>query len=153
MIVASNAARGTSNKALIKKVIGLVVVVAVCVVVVVIVSNVLKTFGDSDDDSQEERKFEGESLFKTNLRSKCLTTNTSELFLYHQSPCHSCHGSEEARLGTSSLLKFASSFARQNAYSSVLHMIDNKPVNNSLHCQKKLTCHFFPLQSSCPDKQ
>lgn len=84
MIVASNAARGTSNKALIKKVIGLVVVVAVCVVVVIVVSNVLKTFGDSDDDSQEGRKFEGES-FKANLRSNCFTTNTSELFLNHQS--------------------------------------------------------------------
>lgn len=85
MIVAFNAARGTSNKALIKKVIGLVVVVAVCVVVVIVVSNVLKTFGDSDDDSQEGRKFEGESLFKANLKSNCFTTNTSELFLYHQS--------------------------------------------------------------------
>lgn len=143
MIVASNAARGTSNKALIKKVIGLVVVVAVCVVVVIVVSNVLKTFGDSDDDSQEGRKFEGESLFKANLKSNCFTTNTSELFLYHQSSLP-FHGSEEARLGTSSLLKFASSFARQNAYSSVLHMIDNKPVNNSLHCQKKTNLPFFP---------
>ena len=72
MIVASNEARGTSNKALIKKVIGLVVVVAVCVVVVVIVSNVLKTFGDSDDDSQEERKFEGESLQKKSLQKSTI---------------------------------------------------------------------------------
>lgn len=26
-------------------------------------------------------------------------------------------------------------------------MIDNKPVNNSLHCQKKLTCHFSPCKA------
>ena len=72
MIVASNAARGTSNKALIKKVIGLVVVVAVCVVVVIVVLNVLKTFGDSDEDSQEEKKLGGESLEKKSLQKSTI---------------------------------------------------------------------------------
>ena len=149
MIVASNAAGGTSNKALIKKVIGLVVVVAVCVVVVVVVLNVLKTFGDSDDDSQEERKFEGESLqkrkstkvnylFTANVRSNCLTTNTSELFLYHQSS-RPLGAKERATLGTSSLLMFLSALAHQNSDSNVPHMIDNKAVHDHLEQFPSLT--------------
>lgn len=53
------AASSASNKALIKKVVGLIVVVAVCVTVIVIVLNVLKTFGDSSDDSKGETNYEG----------------------------------------------------------------------------------------------
>lgn len=51
--------RASNNKALIKKVVGLIVVVAVCVAVIVIVLNVLKTFGDSSDDSKGETNYDG----------------------------------------------------------------------------------------------
>lgn len=46
-----------SNKALVKKVIGLIVVVVVCVAVVVVVLKVLKTFEDSSSDSKKEKTF------------------------------------------------------------------------------------------------
>lgn len=58
MIVAGAAARNASNKALIKKVVGLIVVV-VGVAVVVIVLKVLDKFGDSSDDGKGETSFEG----------------------------------------------------------------------------------------------
>ena len=61
MIVSSAAAETASNKAVIKKFIGLVVVIVVCVAVVVVVLKVVKTFGDSGDETkEEEKKFEGE---------------------------------------------------------------------------------------------
>lgn len=60
MIVAGAAARNASNKALIKKVVGLIVVVVVVgVAVVVIVLKVLDKFGDSSDDGKGETSFEG----------------------------------------------------------------------------------------------
>ena len=61
MIVSAGgaAARNASNKALIKKVVGLIVVAVVCVVVVVIVLKVLNKFGDSSDEAKEETNFEG----------------------------------------------------------------------------------------------
>ena len=59
MIAATTAARGASNRAVIKKVIGLIVVAVVCVAAIIVVLSVLKTFGDSGDDTKEAKKFEG----------------------------------------------------------------------------------------------
>lgn len=53
------AGRTASNKALIKKVVGLIVVVVVCIAVIVIVLNVLKKFGDSSDDIKGETNYDG----------------------------------------------------------------------------------------------
>ena len=60
MIAAPLAARAaSSNKTLIKKIIGLAAVLLVAVLVVVIVLSVLKTFGASGGDPGEVRKNEG----------------------------------------------------------------------------------------------
>ncbi|XP_068703848.1 tyrosine-protein kinase receptor-like [Montipora foliosa] len=59
MMVATTAERASSsNKPLIKKIVGLIVVAVVCVTVIFVVVKVLRSFGGPDDKQKEKAKFD-----------------------------------------------------------------------------------------------